>query len=250
MKKNVILIAVLLACSGVAHAEIESAVSGYGVTLTGGLGGEQGVGFIQPIDSDSLNSVTIDVGGNDVTFDVTLPSLKGDAYTLEGPSHEFEYSANVAQKKFLYSSRDLQYAKFGSWISRITNPDKIDAFFAQGNATLAADVPATGTASYSGAAVFGAADGAGGYAGRVVTPASFDVNFGAHQLIGTIGADGGILSNDLVFNAAINGNAFEAGSAAGDGFHTQGKFYGPNADELAGVFRDATYAGAYGAAKD
>ncbi|ATA25473.1 hypothetical protein BIY26_19725 [Brenneria goodwinii] len=215
--------------------------SGFATTIAGGADGTRQAQGIVDISSDDLNTVVV----NGVTIDATVPEI-GAWPAIDDTDAVFIYGINVAQKKFLYASKDeaFNYLKIGSYISRITNAGQIDTVFVQGEATPASAVPQTGTASYEGGAVVGQIVGSGSSGARVTTGASFDVDFGNKSLAATIAADGTVLTNDLTFNAAIAGNGF---SGTNGDFSTQGQFYGPAAQELGGVFQDnsANIVGAY-----
>ncbi|MFL1731392.1 transferrin-binding protein-like solute binding protein [Moraxella oculi] len=104
--------------------------------------------------------------------------------------------------------------------------------FAQGNPTT--KMPTTGTATYTGQGVH-FENGANSNVN-----ASFQVNYGDKNLSGTVG--------NVSLKAIITGNTF-AGNQGG--ISTKGQFYGANAAELGGTYRnaDGSVAGAYGAKK-
>ena len=129
------------------------------------------------------------------------------------------------------------YTRFG-----VLQNNKVGVYqtFYQGTPT--ADMPQTGKAEYTGQAVV--VDG-----NKVNTQlaARFDVDFGRKTLAGALTDSSGQAAVNL--NANITGNTFH--STVGADVETHGGFFGSDASELAGDFRDynSNKTGAYGARK-
>lgn len=126
-------------------------------------------------------------------------------------------------------SSNLAYTRYGY----VRENTKGEAFlFAQGTPTT--NMPTTGTATYKGNGVHFA----NGNSNNVI--ANFNVDYGNKKLTGTVG--------DTALTGAITGNTF---SGTNKGISTKGQFYGANAAELGGTYRnaDGSIAGAYGAKK-
>lgn len=124
---------------------------------------------------------------------------------------------------------NLQYTRYGY----LREGSNAPVLFAQGN--LAEKMPTTGKATYKGSS-------AHVHNGKVeLKDATFNVDFSAKKLTGTIGSDTNL-------SATINGNSFSGTQGI---YTTNGKFYGPNAEELGGVYKNHTgnISGAFGAKK-
>lgn len=108
--------------------------------------------------------------------------------------------------------------------------------FVQGLATN--NMPTSSVARYAGHAV-NVNNGAVSTA-----PANFTVDFGRKTVNGTIGT-----RDAINLSGTITGNSFRGTTT--DGYSTQGQFYGDNASELGGAYRNTagTVSGAYGAKK-
>lgn len=107
---------------------------------------------------------------------------------------------------------------------------------------LSSNVPNRGQATYRGSAVHVTSNSTSPSIQTV--PATFNVDFANKTLTGRVQA-----SNGINLNATISGNRFSGVTA--DGFSTLGYFYGDNASELGGTYKngDNTIGGAYGAKK-
>lgn len=113
--------------------------------------------------------------------------------------------------------------------------------FYQGNQTLDYAIPKSGTANYQGTALVikdGKTD--------TNIDSRFTANFGTRKLNGTLSQRNNTL---YTISADINGSSFA--SKANAPVQTQGAFFGQNAEELAGVFKDTktNARGVYGAKK-
>lgn len=127
-------------------------------------------------------------------------------------------------------SSNLAYTRYGYIREGVGGTPHL---FAQGVETTT--MPTTGTATYTGKATHLQ----NGQVGLV--DARFNVNYGTKNLTGTVGT--------TALSATITGNAFSGTHA--NGISTTGRFYGNNAAELGGTYRNAngSIAGAYGAKK-
>nr|WP_241878528.1 transferrin-binding protein-like solute binding protein [Psychrobacter sp. PraFG1]UNK05033.1 transferrin-binding protein-like solute binding protein [Psychrobacter sp. PraFG1] len=139
---------------------------------------------------------------------------------------------------------------------------KLSTVYAQGNATAAEDMKYmqelakhnlqqglqngegvdSGKVGYAGVSTYQKnAD----YSGLVVGTSEFDVDFVNQQLDGTLAFKGTDIDNKKI-KAEINGNKF---SGNWNGLDTQGGFFGQDAAELGGIYKDAGGKGTYGAEK-
>lgn len=133
------------------------------------------------------------------------------------------------------------YARYGVLSDTDPNNSTVTLFY-QGIPTPVATMPTTGTnVQYTGTAIGLRADRALAITAR----ADFNINFADKQINGTISNwhDSPDLKN-VSINATIEGNTFK-------GANNQGKFYGPNAQNMAGSFADKTQKvqGVFGANK-
>lgn len=113
--------------------------------------------------------------------------------------------------------------------------------FSQGE--VSNQVPNAGKATYVGGAVNVATSTDGKYIHITTPTANFDVDFSAKTLIGHINT-----ANKIQLQGTINGNKF---SGTKNDITTNGYFYGNQASELGGIYKNGngTISGAYGAKK-
>lgn len=169
------------------------------------------------------------------------PEAKGRKITIGSSDKQSDTYAEVG--------KDLNYAVYGVF-ERYPHKDmrKDSGFaFVQGKAGRPEDVPTAGTAEYRGSALY-RSDNL--LEATAAADARFTVDFGNKKLNGDI-VDAGAGKN-FKLEADIDGNRFD--SKSGAKVLTYGNFYGANAEELAGVFRDnsdenKTYGGAFGATR-
>uniref|UniRef100_A5WGU1 Transferrin-binding protein B C-lobe/N-lobe beta-barrel domain-containing protein n=1 Tax=Psychrobacter sp. (strain PRwf-1) TaxID=349106 RepID=A5WGU1_PSYWF len=139
---------------------------------------------------------------------------------------------------------------------------KLSTVYAQGNATAAEDMKYmqelakhnlqqglqngegvdSGKVGYAGVSTYQKNDD---YSGLVVGTSEFDVDFVNQQVDGTLAFKGTDIDNKKI-KAEINGNKF---SGNWNGLDTQGGFFGQDAAELGGIYKDAGGKGTYGAGK-
>ena len=124
-----------------------------------------------------------------------------------------------------------KYANVRMGVSLSNGPTEKDILFYNGAPTQ--NMPVTGLASYKGDSII-SSDDIGDDSDAVYGQSSFDVNFGAKTLSGSITANNMPTIN---ISANISGNSFEGTAKSTkltDGA-VEGKFYGNNAVELGGL---------------
>ena len=124
-----------------------------------------------------------------------------------------------------------KYANVRMGVSLSNGPTEKDILFYNGIPTQ--NMPVTGLASYKGDGII-LSDDIGDDSDEVAGQSSFDVNFGAKTLSGSITANNAPTIN---ISANISGNSFEGTAKSTkltDGA-VEGKFYGNNAVELGGL---------------
>ena len=124
-----------------------------------------------------------------------------------------------------------KYANVRMGVSLSNGPTEKDILFYNGIPTQ--NMPVTGLASYKGDSII-LSDDIGDDSDEVAGQSSFDVNFGAKTLSGSITANNAPTIN---ISANISGNSFEGTAKSTkltDGA-VEGKFYGNDATELGGL---------------
>ena len=159
--------------------------------------------------------------------------------------------------------QSMQYSRFGSLLrgqSNRNNGDYVNSYyyFSIGEVTPASSMPTSGTAHYSGFATDST---------EVERRAYFNVDFGAKTVDGTMSSVLDAQGNDLGavafrLHGNINGSSFEGSRVqteinnSTDIMHMKGRFYGPEAKEMGGVYygQNGAYSpnvtGSFGAKKD
>ncbi len=177
--------------------------------------------------------------------DITIDEGQGGAFADFGPIIAGT-SASAEQVIILVDDEDagFNYQTHGIWISGYGTGSGFAAAGTFGNAT--AQLPASGTASYSGLATGLLTNQSGAAVTVAGLTASTDFNTVNIQTTGTqlvdldTGADLG-LRPDLDFSGSgpISGTGFTAtimsAGLAGSG-EADGQFYGPNAEEIGGTY--------------
>lgn len=166
---------------------------------------------------------------------LVLPMVSSGGFTRVEERVSFNGLETV---RYISGSLQGSYMKFG-YIHNLNQDKTPPVVFAQG--VISQDVPTTGTASYQGEAVLVSGQN------RSRGDSQFTVDFAKKTLEGRI--DGSVANTPSIHLAAkIEGSHF---SGVKDGYTTNGAFYGPQAAELAGVYRsnDGAVSGAYGAIK-
>lgn len=155
--------------------------------------------------------------------------------------------------------KPLQYQTFGSWQTRLGTPEQVAGVGSFGSRTHASKMPSGTTARYSGESV-GYAVGRSGAEFDVFAEAEIETDFNAvtfnttNTVVGPFTGGGLVPVPDLDLSGSgrVSGNTFSAAvSGAGVAGSADGRFYGPNAEELGGTFQTSTsdgitYVGAFG----
>ena len=244
----------------------------------------------KPLQSDNINTVLLD--GEKITLipacyfsgQGCIAGMAGPDYRRIDPKDD-ENKAVTDHSKMYYkwrrsgdgepiqktvASKHLNYARYG-WVYFYPPNDDRDYlgreyFFAHGQPTELAGkegMPVEGKASYRGYALV-----SHGYSPTSYAPTRYDarfaVDFGAKTLSGNLKADKTDYMSSVEFKAKINGNTFSGDTDYFDkssnynvGVYTEGGFYGPQAQELSGVFSGRaeakwdypTFKGSFGASK-
>ncbi len=168
-------------------------------------------------------------------------------------------------------SPDWDYQSFGVWETGLdTSSSRVLYAMSVGTPTADTAIPGSGTANFTGKVV-GSYVSAGGLGHTVLANLNVGVNWGNQSLnLSTSGtrmsADGVIFSPNTSLDMSNQTLSYAAGtngfggtlSTGGLSGNSSGKFYGPNAEELGGVFflqnpnnptSVETYSGAYGATR-
>ena len=242
------------------------------------------------LQSDNINTVLLD--GKKITL---IPACyfsgQGCVAGMAGPDYrridpkDDENKAVTDHSKMYYNwrrnrdgepiqktvaSKHLNYARYG-WVYFYPPDDDRDYvgreyFFAHGQPTELAGkdaMPVEGKAVYRGYALVSYGSSPTSFAPSRYD-ARFNVDFGAKTLSGNLKADKEDYMSSVEFKAKINGNTFSGDTAYFDkssnynvGVYTEGGFYGPQAQELSGVFSGRaagiwdfpTFKGSFGASK-
>lgn len=170
----------------------------------------------QTISSNNFDKIT--VNGIDITL------------KREGISAGTFTRITQRDETTVVSGNYLSHMRFGSYtdVNHNNNPNFNPAYvFALGSVTPQADMPKSGKATYSGLAL-ASPIGGGVYEEGTST---FNVDFGTKKLNGSVSVG---RWNPVSLTAKIDGNQFSGTFA--EGIQTTGRFYGPKAAELGGVF--------------
>ncbi|MBB3226468.1 hypothetical protein FHW69_001058 [Luteibacter sp. Sphag1AF] len=121
---------------------------------------------------------------------------------------------------------------YGEWSQTVSATDGTHATYFAGD-TTGTTVPTTGTATY---AVQGISD----YANKGALAGTFNANFGAHTLTGSVtnGSYAVNIGTALISGAVFTGNGATAsvgGANVATGGAVNGRFFGANAASLAGI---------------
>lgn len=171
------------------------------------------------------------------------------------------YPINSADKSghTVVNTKGMSYVRFGNHVQyhgkERNDPNAQHEYyaFAIGDLTPIAQMPTTGKAHYQGVGSYYKGEHPTSQSwGRVSYQADFDVDFGNKTIEGVVGLRG------IPLSGTIEGNSFSGTkidnspqiNRKSDVFMT-GRFYGPNANELGGVFRgtynDEKVMGSFGA---
>lgn len=253
---SALVIALLTACSG-------GGSSGSGSSSSAAKEEKSPLYTKQPVD------VTINTENSDYSNDPNPPKMKWSGSSLstaygeklekiaesdtamleiDGKKIELNQGANLDWA----GSAKLTYSLFGSYTDRIKKDnggDLVSYAFSYGQVTPEANIPTKGSATYSGRAVYGAED-----VGFTNADANFSVDFDKRTLSGKFENAAKGISLEIP-TTEIKGASFTYNNRTDDdnGLQLDGRFYGPHADELGGVFTGEKagkgFLGSFGAVK-
>lgn len=195
---------------------------------------------VQKVDGYSLTAKKDNRQAQPLTGSQGINTVTIDGKTLDFIPQGFIVGNNINQNAGnmtrIGSGNALSYMRYGYVADTAKNVSP--TLFAQGIATASDKVPTTGKATYNGTAVDN---------NKVSYNARFDVNYTAKILGGTLSPQNNPSAKMINLTAVIKGNTFTGKSD----YTTTGQFYGPNAEELGGVFKnhDDSLSGAFGAKK-
>ena len=191
--------------------------------ISGGvLTGEQNEAN-RPLARDVRDLTIIDDSGKLVDINILRRAGEPDPETFE----EYDDPYNLRKEgQTILSNSNFQASAFGTYLDRLSGNQY---FFAQGNPTALAQIPAGGKVEYHGGAVY-KKDGDRSYSERTEMTATAD--------FGTKAIDINIIEKPnavpgMNFGGKITGNSF-AGEV--NGIKTQGGFFGKDAQEMTGLF--------------
>lgn len=178
----------------------------------------------RPLARDIGDLTIIDEKGKLVDINILRKVGDVDPWTYE----EYEDTYNLLRKEgqTILSNNNLKSSAFGTYVDKLTGNQY---FYAQGEPTLTAQIPTTGTVEYQGGAVY-KKDGDKNYSELSEMKATADF---ANKVIDiSISQKNGFVPG-MNFGGKITGNSF-AGEV--NGIKTQGGFFGKNAQEMTGLF--------------
>lgn len=191
--------------------------------ISGGvLTGEQNEAN-RPLARDVRDLTIIDDSGKLVDINILRRAGDMDPESFE----EYDDPYNLRKEgQTILSNSNFQASAFGTYLDRLSGNQY---FFAQGNPTALAQIPAGGKVEYHGGAVY-KKDGDRSYSERTEMTATAD--------FGTKAIDINIIEKPnavpgMNFGGKITGNSF-AGEV--NGIKTQGGFFGKDAQEMTGLF--------------
>lgn len=200
-------------------------------TMTGG-NKEQTLSF------DEANIKTVIIGGEKLDIGSYKAGFNNQWVMQAGGVSAGSNEHNGFTPQSIYA-----YTEQADYIVGMLMKDNVWYAFYNGKPTDVANMPNSGIAQYKGGATLESGWGAGtGSSFSSLMPAGTDisVDFGNKKLTGSIARsdrDGGAIQ----LNANVIGNSFKSSSEAS--VQTKGQFFGSNAEQLGGVFKEAsTYA--------
>jgi hypothetical protein len=233
---------------------------GYSATLT--FGQDLELTRLLVLTPDS-KSVVLDKTAGDIFTDLTLAPL------APGSSPQFVGARSPTTGNVAVMANPInlgwEYQTFGVWESVGTDGRTFGAMSVGNNAGTA--IPGSGTATFTGYATGSYVSGVDGTGTTALAELTVGVNFGTRILAfnttntqtstnwAAFTPNGDLnLTGELTYVAGTNSFSGPISSVGGLAGTSTGQFYGPNAEELGGVFflKGAgveTYAGAYGAAR-
>lgn len=207
-------------------------------------------------DANGGSSFTVDTDAKTLTLNI---STGGITKTIRLTPNSAQQVGNPGAAFVVAQS--LNFSTFGTWG---TSEDNAGNFkfggFAGGQATPIANMPRTGSAVYNGSMAGTATNGTNVFS--VVGDAQISANFDA-QTVGTnffnmtkqqVGTNVMIPVTSFSGTSQLSGNVYAGALAAANGLQTgdvRGQFYGPGAQETAGVWHitgaGTTAVGSFGA---
>ncbi len=177
-----------------------------------------------------------------------LTTLKVDGYTFTFTNNSGSVTKSDGTPLGWGANYDVtSYASYGI-VDTDIQTDRSGYVFYQGQVTSPSDMPVTGTATYAGTFYIQGGGNQNSYINATGT-SNFSVDFLNHTLNGTLTATQNLDSNaqlpasSIYLQAALTGSAF-SGTNPATGTVTTGKFFGPQAAELAGQFYNGNTTGA------
>lgn len=177
----------------------------------------------RPLARDVRDLTIIDESGKLVDINILRRAGDIDPWTYE----EYDDLYNLRKEgQTILSNSNLQSSAFGTYVDKLTGNQY---FYAQGEPTLTAQIPTTGTVEYQGGAVY-KKDGDKNYSELSEMKATADF---ANKVIDISISQKNDFVPGMNFGGKITGNSF-AGEV--NGIKTQGGFFGENAQEMTGLF--------------
>ena len=192
--------------------------------------------------ADNIDSVKFNISTGNISF---TPTFDGSAITTNSPFIQGTNGATPGPNGVSFLADAYSYSGFGIWASDPSTPVQYTGAFAFGIATQPSAVPTTGTATYNGVTGGAGTNGPnsafsfGGNAQVVANFATQSVSTTFSSITEFNLATGAQTSFPTITgSASISGNQY-TGPITGGGLtgSLHGAFYGPSAQETAGVWQ-------------
>jgi hypothetical protein len=214
-------------------------IDGGGIDPTG-----QGSTVTLTTDAEGFISVVeLNISSGGVVFTETFSGRQPSNITLETMADTISLVRAGSNGSSGFAIDALNSSLFGAWLLNEAGDDLEIGTFAGGNETPLANVPTSGSASYTGYTIGAGATGTELFALR--GSVRIDADFAGHDVTSTVSNISTLNTNNisgalpnLTGSGAIVGNDFTTSLSGGalSGALT-GAFYGTNADEAAGTWR-------------
>lgn len=203
----------LSACGGQAAYKNLPINSSSGSVSSGTTATTESTGTFRGVVAQRSRNTQTQTNSEVVNFNIS----GSNANTVSVDSHTINLSATSQGQRF---NTALSYTNFGLANIQSSNyPELLHSYYlTYGQPTPDTSMPTTGSATYRGTAINGL--------NTPEVPATFVVNYGTKQIDGNI-------NNQISLNGTILGNRF---SGSKDGIRMNGRFFGPNAEELGGTY--------------
>lgn len=193
---------------------------------------------------DSKNDVFTEFGTQSNVSGSNLDVVVIDGKTINLVPHRIggKWITTKDANEHRMVNTDLSYMRFGMYSAKQDGQDIYNInLIAHGQLTDASKVPTTGKATYVGEAVYGDSetskiDALKIHNGWARGQAIVDVDYGAKNVAATITSSDRHFPS-LNLKGTISGNTF---SGVHDGYKMDGRFFGPNAEEVGGTFHKGT----------